>query len=120
MAQYRIPPDSSVVVLSSSIARQVATDLIRGDEAIELNDSLKVILNSQKEIIRTQDSSVVILERAKLLQNKVLLDLQGQVDQNRELQEKLEREIIVKRSVITGLGCSTAVLTGILVIFLVK
>lgn len=108
IAQTQTLPDSCVV-LPVEVARKVAVDLVKGDETRELLDSMKVSLNLHKDLIKSQDSTINVLEQVNIAQTKVISGYELQVEQSKRLQEQLKTKADKNKAYAIGFGCSTLV-----------
>lgn len=96
-----------------------AQDLLEGDKAKEQVRSLEEYLGNQKEIIESQDSLILNLNQKLTLESLRFQELEKQQIQNKLFQERLQGQVKAARGYAIGFGCTSAVVTTVLVLFLV-
>lgn len=98
----------------------VVQDLVEGDRAVEETEILKEQLGIQREITSTQDSLIANLNQNLTLESLRCQDLENQIRNNLLEEEKLKGRVRANRICAIALGGTSIVLTGVLVLFLVR
>jgi len=112
--------EDSVVVLPYSTAQQIAEDLIKYDQCVEMFDYTYLLLELANEKIAKQDSliqhstekSILCRKQVNAQSQQINIYVTGLEDLQRQ-NEKLKRN---QRWL--GAGCGAAILTTILVLFI--